>query len=64
VRRPRRPTVCPLCGIGGSYFVPSGTLSDDEGLSGGFREAWLDYGLYRADHPLLGGPGSDARVAA
>mgnify|MGYP003702497987 CR=1 FL=1 len=40
-----KPTVCPLCGIGGSLFVRPGRDPEDGTLDGSFREAWLDYGM-------------------
>jgi len=45
IERHRRPTVCPICGLGGPVFVPMGTLTDGDELTGGLRDAWLEVGM-------------------
>ncbi len=64
VRRIRRPTVCPTCGIGGSLFVPAGTDPEDGVLDGSFREAWLEYGMNWPGQTLIDGPGLEPEIAA
>ena len=64
VKRIRRPTVCPTCGIGGSLFVLAGTDPEDGVLDGSFREAWLEYGMNWPGQTLADGPGLEPGLAA